>query len=664
MRDYLESEEHNPHLVDPLLTGTFERVGALVSRVVGTFEFEVQPLREYFAARHLYTTAPYSPPGKPVAGTRPDRFDALVRNSYWTNVTRFFCGFYDVGELGTLVDALIQLDDDAGSRLINQPRRIALMLLSDHVFGQSPKTMKKLIDHVACEPAFHRLIASDAPFLKPEIVLPQTAGRDYLFNACADKLQHEVDSEYRRVLRSIMSTNANRASLTRTWRKRLRDGLMDCHPLKEASEFGILDSLSTNEINKLTESSTSERTYWFAYIGRYEALVADPILYSAARDELFKGRLTFFRAPFRRKRIIHLEILSVLLNIHWLTHLCTLELENCTALHTLSRSFGSDLEFRDEEAFSLENADDDPLGPLTRFVVKHARSDVAEWRKDVRLWSILVDRGFDAAPEGFVFAQIAAISTAVREAPTSGRWSRDGFLLTHGLVERLHFARTRSSDVLWWKEQLAHTTGCARVLCLVIFLSWAQPKALTGLISIVEPMVDNLGEDDWDRLYWLTVCIRRAADPIATELPQDWFSETDSLSPRLFLVLIDRVQDKDARRRLSREAFDGYKGTDSLVVQQAAATELISALEGDDDVDWTYIGNLSRLSRRAGLQFLISVHFPQHKWSLPEDFAVDVLANCEEHSAQLVAICERSYRTLVARRSDGVSTVADRQGWF
>ena len=82
--------------------GTVERIGALVSRVEGVYEFEVQPLREYFAARHLYKTAPYSPPGRQCKGRRPERFEALARSFYWTNVTRFFCGFYAVGELAGL----------------------------------------------------------------------------------------------------------------------------------------------------------------------------------------------------------------------------------------------------------------------------------------------------------------------------------------------------------------------------------------------------------------------------------------------------------------------------------------------------------------------------------------------------------------------------------
>jgi len=62
LNEYLVREGHSASLVDELFTGMVERVVAIVSRIQGTFEFEVQPLREYFAARHLYETAPYSPP--------------------------------------------------------------------------------------------------------------------------------------------------------------------------------------------------------------------------------------------------------------------------------------------------------------------------------------------------------------------------------------------------------------------------------------------------------------------------------------------------------------------------------------------------------------------------------------------------------------------------
>ena len=70
LEDYLVSEGRDRSIVERLFAGMVERVVALVSRVQGTYEFEVQPLREYFAARFLYETAPYSPPGGEAQGTK------------------------------------------------------------------------------------------------------------------------------------------------------------------------------------------------------------------------------------------------------------------------------------------------------------------------------------------------------------------------------------------------------------------------------------------------------------------------------------------------------------------------------------------------------------------------------------------------------------------
>ena len=121
-----------------------ERVVALVSRVQGTYEFEVQPLREYFAARHVYETAPYSPTGAEKRGTRPDRFDAIAKNLYWLNVTRFYAGCYSKGELPSLVDRIEELSKDQVFRYTRHPQDLSVTLLSDWVFTQHPKSMTHL----------------------------------------------------------------------------------------------------------------------------------------------------------------------------------------------------------------------------------------------------------------------------------------------------------------------------------------------------------------------------------------------------------------------------------------------------------------------------------------------------------------------------------------
>ena len=144
LRSYLTNEGHETHLVDDLFTGLRERVGALVSRVQGTYEFEVQPFREYFAAKYLYVTAPYSTAGSPCSGTLPDRFDAIASNFYWLNVARFYAGCYDSGQLASLsAFALEELKSRSEFQLIGHVSKLAITLLSDYVFSQSPKLVAR-----------------------------------------------------------------------------------------------------------------------------------------------------------------------------------------------------------------------------------------------------------------------------------------------------------------------------------------------------------------------------------------------------------------------------------------------------------------------------------------------------------------------------------------
>ena len=74
VREYLTHAGHGTDLLGTLFSGVVDRVVALVSRIEGTYEFEVQPMREYFAARYLYDTAPYSPPGDEKAGNATRTF--------------------------------------------------------------------------------------------------------------------------------------------------------------------------------------------------------------------------------------------------------------------------------------------------------------------------------------------------------------------------------------------------------------------------------------------------------------------------------------------------------------------------------------------------------------------------------------------------------------
>jgi len=58
LTEYLTSEQHSIDVIEEVFSAMLARVVMIVPRVQGTYEFEIQPLREYFAARFLYDTAP------------------------------------------------------------------------------------------------------------------------------------------------------------------------------------------------------------------------------------------------------------------------------------------------------------------------------------------------------------------------------------------------------------------------------------------------------------------------------------------------------------------------------------------------------------------------------------------------------------------------------
>ena len=662
VKRYLEAEEHDSNLVDPLLTGAVERVGALVSRVVGTFEFEVQPLREYFAARHLYTTAPYSPPGNPRSGTRPERFDALVRSSYWTNVTRFFCGFYDVGELGTLVDGLLDLDDEPRYRLVNQPRRIATMLLSDHVFSQSPKTVKRLTIYITNEPGFERLTASDSG---PALGLPATAGRDELFRHCLRRIQTEGDAGRRHVLRSIAAANADHKTLIEIWTQRRGDQETTYDNFLEAMDYSILEQFSSEEIEAFTADNFDLRMRWFAFIGRYQEIVESGTLQRVAHESFFDGTMVFLQSPRPKIGRTPIETLSLLLNVYGLSRLDKMERVEGSVASVMHRYFGIS-DWRIPDCEGSRNQSDDRFSEFYRFVLDHMNSDVSEWRKGIDRWESLVDRGLEVCSGGFLFAQIAVVSTMMDVGQRLGTWDDDGFSVTAGLVGRLHYALEKASDTSWWNDSLAFAKSESSVLGLAVLLTWGDGKTLRQLMPRCELLIESLDEREWHRLLRLIQIARFSGKNRRPEIAEEWFRdlEDELRSARLATMLIGRMADDEVRRRLARRFLSGYSGSDPAIIQEAADIEVMSNPKGAQKVDWEYVSDLSKLGRRAGMPYLFSMQWPDRDWHVAESVAEDVLSSCQLHTGQFVAMCERTYSTVVAGRARRVSAVAADDGWF
>jgi len=168
MRHYLADNAQDTTLVDVLFTAATTRVWVITSRVQGTFEFDVQPVREFFAAQYLADTAP--PGGRDLRPDKFARFIELAIRPYWFNAARFMAGFFTSGELGTLVDELEQITERPDQAFWS--RRLIRTLIDDGVFDERPRALKEAVrvayDDLGVRLHLHDLQESQARPLTPE----------------------------------------------------------------------------------------------------------------------------------------------------------------------------------------------------------------------------------------------------------------------------------------------------------------------------------------------------------------------------------------------------------------------------------------------------------------------------------------------------------------
>ena len=139
INDYLFTMGKDTSVVDALFDGVTQRIWALSSKISGTYEFDVPPVREYFAARYLYAYAGASSPQSHKSAI----LQQLVRRSHWLNTCRFFAGFANPNEISGLVEGLEEEFEEGHHP--RQARLAAWTLLADGVFDTRPRTQQRAV---------------------------------------------------------------------------------------------------------------------------------------------------------------------------------------------------------------------------------------------------------------------------------------------------------------------------------------------------------------------------------------------------------------------------------------------------------------------------------------------------------------------------------------
>lgn len=495
VNSFLEAQGHDTSLVDDLFTGVIERVVALVSRIQGTFEFEVQPLREYFAARHLYDTAPYTPVGDETAGSRPERFDAVARNFYWTNVARFYAGCYNRGELPSLVDGLEELVEDAEYRYTNHPHVLAATLLSDWVFAQLPRSQSKVVEMVLTPMGLRHMLNESAlgRFRSAPIVLPKRCGGEALVEKAFELLVEADTQDEAYSLIRLLVKNGTSAELAEKWRKaEVSDTLSAERYLEYAFHLEVLRHFTNQELGAICNLCTDRkricvtllRARRFDYIGESAEWVETAI------DVLFDGSN---RAPIRNRGHL-LELTWMITSVHSYMSLIGLNSwDEESVRHALAEFRDGGSEKLDAEALALGRIGES----LTKFITAGTRvfaQRPSDAQSTQAAFADFVEIGVKEFGHRGAFSKLAVFFAGSKARVSARNEVYDLADDSVTLVDRALGTRHRAGNAAWWRRQLSSVDDEDQAyfvgLCAMV---WAGPTVISKCQSELWTLIKLMG---------------------------------------------------------------------------------------------------------------------------------------------------------------------------
>ncbi|MCR6644488.1 MAG: hypothetical protein NVV62_08195 [Terricaulis sp.] len=655
LKQHLVRVGHNPELVDQLFAPAVERVMALVSRIQGTFEFEVQPLREYFAARYLYDTAQHSPVGDPRPGTITHRFEAITRNYYWLNVARFYAGCYSSGELHSLLGGLQELAADEQFVHLRHPAEIAALLLGDYVFNQQPKLAASVADFMLDDTRFRRLLAARNSRTAP-LVFPAGPARDRALEACA-AIVRASPADVRDAAAMVITGNSDSSEVERFWRS-LRDQMSSDEWLAVGNVLNILPRLSRDEVVKLARSSEFGLARLLSRFGRAElGLGDDPRMWSLLVDDLLDLRASPF--PFAHEHFARGQtgefiwatsaILTGILDYHLAdSDLPLFEAIRRHTIYAVRQDSEPDIEVDDPRIVqSLQTYE-----PALRAPLKVLRSDSSTWRVCSNLNSIWGDRW-----AFYLMAmRFADLIEKVRRTPGELSDSQTD------LVLRAAIARANANDASWWANQLeaAQEAGplTARFV-LLLCLHYITPSAAVSLSAQLSGILNGLSDEEWTILL-RSVRVGAERDQAAAQRQKAPGDLGPDASPRLVAAMADRNR-LGPQLSFWVKHMAAYRGSDFHVLSSFSRWGLDLAQRHPEQ--WPAALSLASYAYSKGVVAFFGRHREKAQLFSLED-AVQICAHSPKYPLDLVSVAEAALAERVGKSARRVGEVAQADGWW
>lgn len=664
LSEYLEREGHSVALVKDLFGVVHERVCALVSRVQGYFEFEVQPLREYFCAKYLYASTPYSPAGNEKKGTLPDRLEAIVGNPYWQNVARFFCGCFDRGEIPMLVEKLIELNEKEGLGNTNYPKLLVSQLLSDWVFAQYPKHLSSVVKiivqgiHVGSILNQARERANNEP-----IRVPLECGGLEIVNECFNILLEFPPIDY--ALDLIAVINNNPFNVQELWRKnaielssiKLTKWLKYGYYLQVIHKIGSADLLS---IILEDPSQVIPRIQILLDASRLEVINGDQKLKRLVVQLILRKKfvISFDRA------VGYVAALAQSLDIVGLQIAASRP-----SFVPVSRFFfesyreyshliaGQEVELDEVDTLVLDFLKkigniDGPNPPMS--------TAISLWRKFI---SDLAD-SFGMTWSSFIAALILSGYKVGDEELVEVPDIYDDNI---DIVYRLRFMRKKSGNTNFWRAHLVEKKSTTFILAT--FFAWATSSVIIELFELVDRVLGAIDDEDYDLIL---TAIRESSRFFKFDRKSglrlvEYLENRDVKSDRIIYLLSLKLPSREAIevlrkniRKISPSTIMLYDLKLGLLLEEYLKDPNETSLLGEIGDCYAESGHVSiQSSLRMSSKFFYML--PQE---MDHDVAIRILKDHQKYPRIIASIAERGYRNYLHSIARPVGEIAKAEDWF
>ncbi|WP_248703899.1 NACHT domain-containing NTPase [Curtobacterium sp. MWU13-2055] len=632
--EFIDRTGRDRSILAELFEQGLERIYVLVTRIEGLYEFEVQPLREYFAARYLYSTAP-SPTFRTqvVHGDRLQRFEAIAANPYWANVTRFYAGFWEQGEVVALSASLRELISNADMESGINARAVGTALLADRAFAARPFVQDEVVDAIF-DPIGVHLAALTRLNGYELIALARECGRDRLAKIIFhDHLTEDHQPGYGAIC-SLLWRNGG-AALSDDFRAWIVEakGSERTRRMAIAAASNGLSKLSLEAIGDIIDGD-GESDAFNLYRRRSYALEnpSDSVLTApGVVEQAFQEMLDWGGYPVPLPRTDVQAVASLLASPYSWAHNDYSELKPVLpAPH--GAVVASVLDRLQRERHTVMDIGE--LVGVTADVLLESFGD---------RWGVL---RFALEFEGMLDAKRPRAGGALDDLPIMGQISR---------------ARQWRGRPSWWAERIQGQDGPRRLFWLAVLLGWGPSSQVAAALGTVETEVAALGREDAERLEEVLKAIYqgRRARAGRRRSPVPLPLAASDLLARLLVVAF---------------GVDGVVGLPARAAENEALGEFISGSRVAADLEkftsWSDVAPrahnrwLALLQKAHDLRVTVSADTHRallDRNSMPPRCASRIVADATRYDHEYVSAAVGALQ--IAHVPDSVRAIAKRESW-